>query len=264
MKYAKNIRKKMEINKFQKLKENKYKVFFQNREEVLYDDIIIKYNLLVNKIIDDTLLNKILKENNALDAYYLSIKYIDKRLRSEKEITNYLLKKQFDDKIIADTILKLRESNYLNSKLYLNSFINDQINLTLNGPYKIINMLSELGFLESDITNLLKEYDDKWLDRIKKYVNKKIKLNHKRSNYDFKAKIKSELINMGYQIDLINEVLNDIELNDEDTFMKNAEHIYNKYINKYEYNKFIYLFKNKLYALGYSQDLINKYLENKK
>ena len=67
----------MEIVKFKKLKTNLYEIHLNNETIIsLYDDVIVKYNLLVNKKLDDKKLEEIVNYNNSLDAYYQSIKYL--------------------------------------------------------------------------------------------------------------------------------------------------------------------------------------------
>ena len=72
----------------QKLKNNKYEVLIDETKVVLYDDIIVKYSLLLNKEISKNELDKIVEENNKLDSYYKALKYISVKLRTKKEIKN--------------------------------------------------------------------------------------------------------------------------------------------------------------------------------
>ena len=53
----------MKINKFKKVGTNKYKIYFDNDILTVYEDIILKYNLLYKKDIDDDLLHEINKDN---------------------------------------------------------------------------------------------------------------------------------------------------------------------------------------------------------
>ena len=86
----------MEIVKFVKIKNNKYKVIMNDKQEyLLYDDLIVAYNLLANKNIDQKLLTKIMQENEYLEAYYKGLKYLTTRLRTKKELTK-LLQKDFE------------------------------------------------------------------------------------------------------------------------------------------------------------------------
>ena len=96
----------MEIVRFKKNKDNTYMVIFDNDLSLkLYDDVIVKYNLLANKILDDKLLSEITEYNDYLLGYYKSIKYIMKKLRSEKEVRTFLekmdIKKSDIDKLIT-------------------------------------------------------------------------------------------------------------------------------------------------------------------
>ena len=81
----------MKIETFKKLKDNKYKIIFENSDEIsLYDDIIVKYNLLANKNLEEKNLKEIILENNKMDAYYLAIKALNKKMRTKKEIYKIL------------------------------------------------------------------------------------------------------------------------------------------------------------------------------
>ena len=76
----------MQINKFKKVGKNKYKIIFDNTELLLYEDIILKYNLLIKKDIDEVLLDEIISENSYYDAYDKSLSYIEAKLRTKREI----------------------------------------------------------------------------------------------------------------------------------------------------------------------------------
>ena len=55
----------MEIVKFKKNKDNSYMVIFDNELSLkLYDDVIIKYNLLSHKVLTDELLSEITNYND--------------------------------------------------------------------------------------------------------------------------------------------------------------------------------------------------------
>ena len=136
----------MEIVKFKKNKDNSYNVIFNNDLSLrLYDDVIVKYNLLVNKELNDKLLKDITDYNDYLNGYYKAVKYIMKKLRSEQEVRNFLKKLEIKDSDINKLVDKLRHDGYINEYNYLRSYINDQINLTLNGPDKIRYNLEKLG-----------------------------------------------------------------------------------------------------------------------
>lgn len=84
----------MKINKFKKIGSNKYKIYFDNESLIVYEDVILKYNLLYKKDIDNDLLIEINKENYKSSIYDVSIKYISVRMRSKKELEEYLKKEK--------------------------------------------------------------------------------------------------------------------------------------------------------------------------
>ena len=67
----------MKILCYKNKKGNIYEITLSNKEKItLYDDVILKYNLLITKEIKDNELNNILKDNDKIKAYLLAIKYI--------------------------------------------------------------------------------------------------------------------------------------------------------------------------------------------
>ena len=242
----------MEIQKFTKDKANKYKVLIDNESYTLYDDVIVKYNLISKKEIDRKFLDEVLSYNDELVSYYESIKYINKRLRCEKEIVEFLRKKDIDNKTIKDTIKKLRDNKFINDEIYVKSFITDQINLSNNGPHKIRKQLIKLELDE----NLINEYlnkvaSEEWLDRIEKIVSKKIKLNHSNSAYILKAKLQNELVNLGYDKESIIDVLNHISIDDAEIREKEYNKIRKSLEKKYSGQELEYKIKEKLYRKGF-------------
>ena len=164
----------MKINKFKKVGKNKYKVFFDNAELILYEDVILKYELLIKKDIDIDLIDKIVEENRYYDVYETALNYIEIKMRNKKEIYKYLLNKGFEKELINQTIKKLESIGLLDNKKYIVAFINDKINLGNDGPYKIKKMLVDLDFDENDIDDYLYSIDEEiWREKLIKIINKK-------------------------------------------------------------------------------------------
>lgn len=243
----------MKIQKYTKMKSNKYKVLIDDEEYQLYDDIIIKYGLIMKSEIDKSSFDEILKDNAALESYYLAIKYITKKLRSEKEIKEYLKKKEFSDKVIENTVNKLKSNKILNNEIYLKAYINDQINLTNNGPKKIKKNLITAGISLNEIDEALNKIDYSiWQDKINNYISKKIKTNHNSSSRMLKMKIQNDLINLGYEREEVSSVLAHYDISDEDVFKseyEKAKRVLSKKYSGYELDQKI---KEKLYRKGFN------------
>ncbi|NLL01843.1 MAG: hypothetical protein GX265_02345 [Mollicutes bacterium] len=247
----------MKIKSYKKIKGNEYELILDNDVKVrLYDDLIIKHELLLKKEITKDRLTKIVVANDNLHAYYLALKFLGKKMRSTMEIKNYLQKKEFDQKIIEETINKLIKENYLNNQKFMESYINDQFNLTYNGPEKIKQNLIKLGINEDQIV-INKDFSEK----IKTLISKKIKLNHKLSTNALKQNITTYLIGLGYRKEDFIDELDNIKSNDKSLIKKDYEKIMKKYQNKYDSFQLKMKVKEKLYQKGYTPDLINEWIE---
>lgn len=243
----------MQINKFKKVGSNKYKIIFDSTELLLYEDIILKYDLLIKKNIDEFLLDEIISENSYYDAYDKALGYIEAKLRTKKEIIDYLDKKGFDEKYIDYAIEKINKLGLLDDKLYVQSYVNDKINLTLDGPYKIRSYLLNLDIDESIINSYLNKIDKKiWYEKLDKIINKKQSLMNKKSYYMFINKLKNDLYNLGYDKEIIDEKLSNIKYS-SNAIEKDFEKANKKY--KDDKNKIV----SSLLRKGYSyEEILNQ------
>lgn len=251
----------MKITKFKKDKGNTYKVYFDNGNIIsLYDDVIVKYNLLCDKIMVDSRFNEITNYNDFLDGYYKSIKYINKKLRTELEIEKYLTKLEIKKSDINKIIKLLYKDGYLNREIYYKAYINDKYNLSNDGPYKIKKDLEKLGYNDEEFVNYLFSLD--WKIKLNGIINKKIKINHKFSNNMLKTKLVSDFVKLGYDKNSILELLDkSISESDIDILKKELNKIKNKYNNKYSGNELEFKIINYLYKKGFQIEDIKRCLD---
>ena len=241
----------MKINKFKKVGKNKYKVFFENTDITLHEDVILKYDLLIRSDIDTDLIDKIIEENRYYDVYESALNYIEIKMRNKKEIIKYLINKGYDEVLINKVIEKLEELGLLNNKNYITAYINDKINLSNDGPYKIKNSLLELDFSENEIDNYLNTINyEVWKDKLIKIINKKKNIMKSKSYYMFITKMKNDLYNLGYDKEMIDEELSKISY-ESDSINKEFE----KCFKKFKGDK--YKITSSLLRKGYSYEEIN-------
>lgn len=240
----------MKIKKYIKTSRNKYKIILNDDTSlILYEDVILKFNLLLTKEIQD--LEEILKYNDKFSLYDKALAYISKKQRCESEIRKYLSRytESLDD--INNIVKKLQENNFLNSKLYIKSYINDKIYLTLEGPNKIRNDLLNLGMNLEEIEAELVIFNQELIEeKIKKYIAKNIKSN-KKSLYQFKNKMLLNLTNLGYFRDDILKYLDNINIDENNLKEKEIVKLRKKYERKYSGYELEMIIKRKLYERGY-------------
>lgn len=248
----------MKINKFKKIGSNKYKIYFDNESLIVYEDVILKYNLLYKKDIDNDLLIEINKENYKSSIYDVSIKYISVRMRSKKELEEYLKKKKYDQKDIEETIKRLQSQDLLNDEKFAKSYINDKLYLTNYGLTKIKNDLLKLGIEEYIIDVIANNIDLQVInDKLSKIIDKELKINSKLPTNKLNNKIINRCINLGYNYEDILNILNDKNIEGNSNIEYDYKKIYEKYKNKYDEYKLNAVIKSKLYQKGYTIDEIN-------
>lgn len=224
----------MKIISYKKIKQNKYEVTLSNNESVLlYDDIILKYELLTKKEIDNQKLKEIILDNSKYDVYYAMLKDISKKFRTEKELRTKF--KDYDNEVVDYAVKRLKNEKYLNNELYIRAYINDAINLKLIGPNKIINNLLNLGFEKSEIEEYLEVIDNEiWLDKINKLIKKEINSNHAYSGNVLKMRIQNKISNLGFELNMISKLINNYDFNlSSEKKLKEKEKALKKYSKKY-------------------------------
>ena len=239
----------MKILKYKLIGKDKYKIYFKDKEIVLYEDIILKHDILLKKDLSEKDIEKALKDNLVYEAYYKAIKYLSTKMRCEKEIRKHL--KDYSKKDIDKVIELLRLNNFINDKVYVKAYINDQINLKSTGPNKIkndlINLNLDKNLIEEELSIFTKDLID---EKITKYINKYLKIN-KKSLYEFKNKMINNLYILGYDKEDILDNLNDISIDEEKLKEIEYNKLKAKYSRKYQGEELERFIKNKLYQKGY-------------
>lgn len=201
-----------------KAKNGKYYIEYQGKNIRIYEETIIKLNLLTSKDIDK---EKIIAVNQYYDYLNKALNYLE-ALRSKKDVAIYLNKKGASSKDIASIIKYLESINLLNDEVYAKAFINDQKNINGDGPYKIKYKLLNKGIDEALIDKLLLSYeDDEEMIKINNLINKYKKANRNKSSYLLKKSIEVKLFNKGFSKELISSALNNFTY--DDTLIKEAE-----------------------------------------
>ena len=249
----------MKIIKYKKQSKGKYKIYLDNDNSiVLYEDVILKYNLLLTKEIDEKTMIEADKYNQECDVYYTALNSINNRFRSTYELKQILLKKEYPEELVDKAINKLTDQGYLNDRMFARSYINNQIITTNKGPYKISRELSDKK-VSSDIINeeITLFSDEEQVERIKKLIDKGIKTNHNKGRVVLKQKIYNDLKLAGYDISLINNTISLYTFdNDKEIAKKEYDKLYRKYSKKYSGYELESKIKEKLYQKGlkYEED----------
>lgn len=242
----------MNITRYKFLGNGRYEVVIDNDRYIIYEDIILKYNILGKGNISVSELNTYLKDNVFYEAYYKAVKYINVKLRTSKEIFDYLVKAGYDVSFVPKVVDKIIKDGYINEDVYTECYINDQINLKVVGPLRIEKDLLGLGISKSVISKHIGNYSKEMqVSKIKKFIAKEIKLNSNKSSYVLKNKILISLVNKGFYKDDIVRCLDNVVIDDSLMYEKEYKKIYDKLSKKYSGKELEYKVKQKMYQKGF-------------
>ena len=241
---------------------SKYKIILDNNEIITTNDhVIINNSLLYNKKLTKKELEKIKEDTLYYENYNHALKMLNRKQRSEYEIRKELNKNKVSKPDEEKIISHLKKIGLINDENYAESYTNDKINLTLDGPYKIKRELEENHINSLYIENALENFTQDLIDcKLEKIINKKIKSNNKDTAYIFKQKTAMYLSNLGYSREDINNHLDQIKL-DNSNLEKEMDKIYNKLRTKYEGYTLKNKLKQKLYSKGFTNEEINIFIE---
>lgn len=240
----------MKIIKYNKISGGKYEVTLENNLKLkLYEDVILEEELLLKGEIDD--IERINSINLKYETYNVALKYLSHHVVSSSSLFKYLRKKGFSKDDVLNTIDKLKAMHYIDDDVYVKSYINDRLHLSCDGPLKIIKKLKEDNLFNEEFDNYLNIDRNIWKDRIKKYLERQLKVNNK-SLIAYKRKMLLNLVNLGYEKDMIMECLNNISLPCEaDLKKREEEKIRNRLSRKYTGYELERKIKEKLYQKGF-------------
>ena len=120
---------------------------------------------------------KTLKHKGAgRDAYFVAVDLLARREHSRVELENKLLKKGFDESMVALAMDKLIENDLQSDDRYLEDFVRSRL-LKGHGPVKIIQELGQRGIPEGKISAYLQTQEIDWLEQAKSTYLKKYRGN---------------------------------------------------------------------------------------
>ena len=173
----------------------------------LFSEIIVKYSL-GNGEIDDEKFKRAVKESMEKIAFNVAVKYASSKLKTEKQIRDYLYKKEFKKATILSVIEKLKEYGVIDDKIYMESYIKSNPNFSKNKlKQKLIMSGISKDLIDEKLNDL--EDEDSCLTNAKKFLKNKI------MDQKTREKLIRRLTYLGYSWDSINSVLKTLNFDEE-------------------------------------------------
>ena len=143
----------------QKKRKDRFNVFIDGEYAFpISEAVLIKVGLHKGMTLTKERSAEIEKENYDYMAYTTAVNYLSYSLRSEKEVRKKLYDEEISPDAIERALTRLIEQNYVNDRIYGESYTRTAANLNLKGPQLIANELKGKGLSEEDIAISLQQY----------------------------------------------------------------------------------------------------------
>ena len=101
-------------------------------------ETVMKYRLKVGLDVDKKFLDGVVLESEKSDALSKAIAYLSKRLKTKREVKDYLLKKGYTEEIVWFCIDKLKDYKYVDDEFYSKQYISTSSKKVLDKPQPTI------------------------------------------------------------------------------------------------------------------------------
>lgn len=258
----------------QKKNTERYNIFldYGKGEEYAFsvdEDVFIKFNLKKGLELDEFALMEINYQDDIRKAYNDAVHFLSRKMRTEFEVRKFLQEKEVEEPIIQEVIHKLYEYKFLNDEEYALAFVRTQMNTTDKGVDVIRRELLEKGINPQLIVQALEEYPlERQITKAKELLEKSLQKKSKDSERILKQKSEQALLRKGFPFDVISIAMEEYEgkkdeVEEMEALRYQGEKAHRKYsgLNGFEYQQKM---KQALYRKGFSFDLIEKFLAEKK
>lgn len=191
-------------------KGERYSIFIDDIfNGTLEAEILVREKLKTGEEISLERLTQIKLDNGKLAAFSRAISYIEKGLRTEKQLRDYLKEKGYLPESIDEAISKLSEYGYIDDGLFAESYIRTYKNK--KGRMKLKFELASKGvpaeIIEEKLDELLEEEEtfETCLKLLKKY------LKNREMDAKLRAKAYAHLMSKGFEGDVISKALSEVK-----------------------------------------------------
>ncbi|SFE55474.1 regulatory protein [Bacillus sp. OV194] len=256
----------------QKKNSDRFNVFIDqgNGEEFGFSvdtDILIKYKLKKGLEINTGELSSLLYEDEIKKGFNRALQFLSFRMRSEKEVYDYLKKNEYEDSVIEEVIKRLIEYKYLDNAEFAKMFVRTRKNTTSKGTGVIARELIQKGISSDHMEAALKEFPyEEQLESAINFVQKKSNQSKGISSSERKNKVSQQLLQKGYSWEVIEEALRTVDLGsteqeEKEALLKHANKAHKRY-KKFSGLQYKNKMKQHLYGKGFPIALIEEILES--
>lgn len=188
---------------------NIFLVAVGEKEFILHSDMIVKFKLSTHEEIDEASFFDAVDESEYTMCLNKAIEYISNKLKTTKQLKDYLYKKGYKTQTINKVIDKLGEYSILNDENFALAFIDFNKGRLSKKVLKL--KLQEKGVKKDLAENLFEDFDD--YELCKKMAEKFLK--NKEITKENTEKLIRHLQYKGFNWEDISKTLNNLKIDEE-------------------------------------------------
>lgn len=256
----------------QRRSKHRYNIFLDDGKSEKYgfsvdEDVLIDFNLRKGMELNEAMVLKLVNQDSFHKSYAKVINYLGFRMRTKKEIRDYLIKDEVDEEHIKKIMDKLIERKLVNDGEFAELFVNTRMKSSAKGPTLVKQELMRKG-VSSQIANEAVEnidYNTQY-EKATKVAEKRLRRNTKDSFRKQMDQLRAALMRNGFTGDVIKAVIDNIDEEEKDVdeewegLVHHGERFLRRHqkLSGYELRSKV---KQGLYGQGFALNLIDQYLD---
>ncbi|WP_208559639.1 recombination regulator RecX [Marinilactibacillus kalidii] len=250
-------------------RQGRYNIFIDEKYAFPVDEeLIIRHMLHKGMVVTKEFQETLEEEDVSRKAFQRALNYLSYGMRSEKEVRDDLIEKEFEA-YIDEVVEKLKDQRFIDDLEYAKSYVRTSANLNRKGPKVIMNELNRKGIDKLQTEEAMEEYSyEDQFDNAFNLAEKAWKKANQKSQREAIQKTKQFLLQKGYDMDIIQAVITELDTEkseDEeyDSLVIQGERAWKRYAHKASGYELIRKTKTSLFQKGYPSDLIQRFIEQK-
>lgn len=175
---------------------------------ILTVDTLVEYGLFEGREVTDEELTEIIYYDMTQKAKELAFKFVSRRLRSQKEIEDYLRNKGYDEIVRGNVIEVLKRYDYINDEEYARAYMNDKMNINKLGKDRIRYELRYKGIDDEIINRVILANSNLEIENAVELLRKSLP---ESPSYKEKGKAYRKLASKGYSPSVIDRAFYIVE-----------------------------------------------------
>lgn len=256
----------------QKRRKDRYNIYLSDGKNEAYafsvdEAVLIEFHLRKGMELDESMIEALKKKDTIQKSYSMAINFLSYRMRTRKEMEDYLIKKEVEPEHIKIIIERLLEEKLIDDKQFAEMFVRTRISTSSKGPLLIKRELMEKGVSNVIASEAVELYSyDLQYEKVVQLLEKKQKINKRESYKQQIQKTQAHLLQRGFSQAVITDAIASLDEEQEtgeewEALCYQGEKLLRKYTKRYEGFVLFQKMKEGLYRKGFQMDEINRFID---